>query len=224
MKISSSDDDAIVIQCERFEAGKEPFLLPVPTLIEIVYLFSFLVIIYFSNFNWLKFLSEIISTIIVYGENHHIEIIIYGFTIMISTIGGVSNLFFKKVFVRVENVYKINRSRCILPRPSYNYHQDMIIPDKNFVDVINSINIEGTNNISVRVSSYYDDDIKGFPVSVETAYKVIVKFKSGESSIIESNTLGVGSCDDNQIAFRELMTETQSAVEKIKNFLAASKQ
>jgi hypothetical protein len=96
-------------------------------------------------------------------------------------------------------------------------------PDENIVEVIDSIDIEGTNNISVSVSSYYDDDIKGFPVSVETAYKVIIKFKSGEFSTIESNTLGVGSCNDNQIAFRELMIETQAAVEKIKSFLVSSK-
>ena len=99
----------------------------------------------------------------------------------------------------------------------------MMTPDENLIEVIDSIDIEGANNISARVSSYYDDDVKGFPVSVETAYKVIIKFKSGEFSTIESNTLGVGSCNDNQIEFRELMTETQSAVEKIKTFLVSSK-
>ena len=224
MKISSSDDDAIVIQCESFEAGKEPFLLPVPTLIEIVYLFSFLAIICFSSFNYLKFLSEIVSIIIAYGENHHIEIVIYVFTFTILIIGNVNDLLFKKVFIRSKNVYKIDRNYCILPRPSYNYHQGMIIPDEDIVDVIDSIDIKGTNNISVRVSSYYDDDIKGFPVAVETAYKVIVKLKSGESSTIESNSLGVGSCDENQIAFRELMAETQTSVEKIKSFLVSSNQ
>jgi hypothetical protein len=224
MKVSSSDDDTIIIQCERFEAGREPFSLLVPTSIEIVYLFLFLAIIYFSGFDWLNFLSEILSTIIAYGENHHVEIIVYVFTFTILIIGNVNDLLFKKVFVRAENVYRIDRNYCILPRPSYNYHQGMIIPDEDIVDVIDSIDIKGANNISVRVSSYYDDDIKGFPVAVETAYKVIVKLKSGELSTIESNSLGVGSCDENQIAFRELMAETQASVEKIKSFLVSSNQ
>ena len=41
--------------------------------------------------------------------------------------------------------------------------------------------------------------------------------------MIESNSLGVGSCDGNQIAFRELIAKTKIAVEQIQIFLAASK-
>jgi hypothetical protein len=223
MKVSMSDDDTIVIQCERFEAGKEDFSWLIPQSIEIVYLFLFLIIFYFSSFNLLDFLLEIQSVIVSYGKNHNLEIIIYGITFTLLITESINNTFFKRVSITKEKTYLIDRNHCILPRPSYNYHQNMITPDENIIEVIDSIDIEGANNISARVSSYYDDDVKGFPVSFETAYKVIIKFKSGEFSTIESNTLGVGSCNDNQIAFRELMIETQAAVEKIKSFLVSSK-
>jgi hypothetical protein len=223
MKVYSADDGTLIIQCERFESGKEPFSLLIPTRIELIYLFIILTIFCFSGFDVLRSLSEVQSVIISYGDSHRLEIIVYSFTFILITTESINNIFFRKVFIRKEEIYRVDRSCGILPRPSYNYHQNMITPDESFVDVIDSIDIEGANNISVRVSSYYDDDIKGFPVSVETAYKVIFKFKSGEFSTIESNTLGVGSCNDNQIAFRELMTETQAAVGKIKSFLAASK-
>jgi hypothetical protein len=224
MKVSSSDNDTIIIQCERFEPGKEHSSWPVPTLIELVYLCSFLIMICLSGFNWLNLLFEIQSAIIAYGDKHHLEIIVYGVTFTILIIGRIDDLFFRKISIRAENIYRIDRNCCILPCPSYNYHQDMIIPDENTVDVIDSIDIYGVNNISTRISSYYNDDIKGFPVSVETAYKVIIKFKSGESSTIESNSLSVGSCDENQIALREIMVETQISVEKIKSFLVSSNQ
>jgi hypothetical protein len=55
MKVSMSDDDTIVIQCERFEAGKEDFSWLIPQSIEIVYLFLFLIIFCFSSFNLLDF-------------------------------------------------------------------------------------------------------------------------------------------------------------------------
>jgi hypothetical protein len=222
MKVSISDDDTIIIQCERFEAGKEPFSLLVLTPIELVYLFLFLTIICFSGFNWLKSLSEIPSAVMSYGEKHHLEVIVFGFAFTRLTIESVNSLFFRKVFVRAENIYRIDSNLCILPRPSYNYHQNMIIPDEDIIDMIDSIDIQGANNISVRVSEYYDDDINGFQAWAETTYKVIVKLKSGESSTIESNSLSVGSCDENQIVFRELMAETQISVEKIKSFLVSS--
>lgn len=224
MKVSPSDDDTLIIQCERFEAGKEPFSLLIPTRTEFVYLFILLITVYFSGFDVLDFLSEVYSEIILYGESHRLAVIVYSFTFILVTTGAIYDIFFRKFFIRKEKIYRIDRSSGILPRPSYNYHQNMIIPEEDFVDVIDSIDIEGASNISVRVSSYYDDDIKGFPVSVETAYKVIIKFKSGESSTIESNSIGVGGCNDNQVAFRELMTETQAAVTTIKSFLAAPKQ
>lgn len=222
MKVSLSDN-YIIIHRERFDAGKEPFHL-VPKFTELAYLSSFLIMICLSGFNWLNLLSEVQSAIITYGDKHHLEMIVYSVTFTILIIGFIDDLFFRKVSIRVEYIYRIDRNHCVLPHPSYNYHQDMIIPDENTVDVIDSIDIYGVNNISTRISSYYDDDIKGFPVSVETTYKVIIKFRSGESSTIESNSLCVGSCHENQIAFRELMAEAQSSVEKIKLFLLSSKQ
>jgi hypothetical protein len=223
MKVSSSDDDTLIIQCERFEAGKEPFSLPVPTSIELVYLFFLMIIFYFSGFNLLKFLTELQLTTILYGKNHHLETIVCGFTFTLLIIEFGNNIFFKRVFIRKEKTYRIDRKSCVLPHPGYNYHQNMMTPDKNIVETIDSIDIEGTDNVSIRVSDYYDSDINGFPSWAEITYKVVIKFKSGESSTIESNSVGLGSCNDNQIAFRELMTETQAAVAKIKSFLAASK-
>ena len=84
--------------------------------------------------------------------------------------------------------------------------------------------IEIIRDIEVKMSNYSDDDVNNeFPASAKTIYKVIVKFRSGESSIIESNSLDVASCEENQIAFRQLIAETQAAVEKIKIFITVSK-
>jgi hypothetical protein len=224
MKVSSSDDDTILIQVERFEPGKEPFSWPIPTSTELVYLFFLIIIFYFSGFNLLSFLTELQLTTLLYSKNHHLEIIICGFTVTLLIIEFGNNIFFKRVSIRKEKTYRIDRNFCVSPHPGYNYHQSMITPDENIVDMIDSIDIEGTDNVLIRVSDYYDSDINGFPSWAEITYKVVIKFKSGESSTIESNRVSVSSCNDNQVALQELMTETQAGVEKIKSFLAASKK
>ena len=223
MKISVVDDRYLIVQCENFEAGKEPFLLPTPTSTEFVYFFIIILSTYLSGFNLLDFLSKIELSIIAYGKSHPLNSIMYWFALILALVNAIYYLFLKRAIVRREKTYQIDRDSWILPRPAYSYHQNMITFDENFVDRIDSIEIDDINNIAIRVSSYYDSDIEGFPSWAETTYKVIVKFKSGESSMIESNSLGVGSYDDNQIAFRELIAKTKIAVKQIQSFLTVSK-
>jgi hypothetical protein len=222
MKVSAVNDKSLVIQCEFFTASSKP--LPKPILIEFGYLFFLILTIYLSGFNIIEFLLKIELSIIDYWQKHLLNSIVYGSTFTIFLVTAIDSIFFKRVIIRRDKTYQIDEDSCILPHPGYNYHQNMIDFDENFVDRIDSIEIEDINNVKLRVSSYYDADIGGFPSSTETTYKVVIKFSSGESATIESNSLEVSRCDDNQIAFRELIASTKLAVEQIQSFLIASKQ
>lgn len=70
----------------------------------------------------------------------------------------------------------------------------------------------------------YDEDSCSSSAYAISGYKIVVEFDTGKYSIIESNsidTLRMGN--DNQIAFGELLAETKIAVDRIKSFIAASK-
>lgn len=73
MKVTSFNEDTLIIQCEKFEAGKKPFLLPKYTLIWSLYLFFILTITCFSVFNSLEFLAKIGASIMSYSEIHPVR-------------------------------------------------------------------------------------------------------------------------------------------------------
>jgi hypothetical protein len=218
MKVSMVTNNTLTIRCENFEGGKEPVSLPKPTLTELIYLFFIVLAIYFSRFNLFNTLTSIGESIMNYQERHLFGSIAFGLFFVIVMINILQYLFFKKIALRVLHTYKINRDRCILPRPPYNYHKDMPKIDSDFVDFIDEIDM----NDDVEVRTTYDTESGCESSCAFTIYKVIIKFRSGESSTIESNSLSVSSCDENQIAFRELIAKTNTAVGQIKSFLKVS--
>jgi hypothetical protein len=218
MKVSIATDNILVIQCENFEGGKETFSLPKPNLTELIYLFFIALAIYFSRFNFLDYLVSIKKSIATYHESHAFTSIAFGLFFILIINNIVQYLFFKKITLRALHTYKIDRDRCILPRPPYNYHKDMLTIDSNFIDFVDEIDVN--NDVEIRTT--YDTESGCESSCAFTIYKVIIKLRSGEFSTIESNSLSVISDDENQIAFRELIAKTNTAVRQIKSFLKVS--
>ncbi len=218
MKVSIANDNILIIQCENFEGGKESFSLPKPNLTEFTYLFFIVLAIYFSQFNLFDYLTSIGKSIVTYQKSRVFSSIAFGLFFVLIMNNIIQYLFFKKITLRALHTYKIDRNRCILPRPPYNYHKNMLTIDSNFVDFIDEIDM----NDDIEIRTTYDTESGCESSCAFTIYKVIIKLRSGEFSTIESNSLSVSSVDENQIAFRELIAKTNIAVGQIKSFLKLS--
>jgi hypothetical protein len=224
MKVSTIDDNSVIIQCENFEAGREPFLFPRPTSTEFVYLFFILTITYLSGFNPLEFLVNIELSTVSYWENHPCNSIVYWATFLIFFASMVDNLFFKKFVIRRDRNYQIDRDSCFSAHPPYSLIQK--IERISYEDIFKAVStiheIDMVEDFKIGVT--YDEDSGSSSAYAIKSYKIVVELDAGKSSTIESNsidTLRVGS--SNQIAFCELIAETQTAVEQIKKFLEVSK-
>lgn len=209
MKVSTVVDGSLIINCEHFSCGKEDNVhLELPNFTELTYLF-FVVIILIASFD--------ITRISVNTDN-----IIFAAYCVFWGSAIIYAIFIKTLTIKISDSYRIDLESCLSAYPPYSLYQKVrMIRDKNEIAIIDEI--EMFRDIEVQMSTYSDDDSTEFSVSAKTIYKVVITFRSGESSIIESNLLDVTSCEKNQIAFRELMVETQATVEQIKSFLSASK-
>jgi hypothetical protein len=228
MKLSTTVD-GLIVTCESFEGGKEKSFIRMPevTLAEWGYLFLLILLSYLAGFNPLAVLTSIITNFEADWRSHQFGSIILLLFFITTGAKIVYALFFKTFARRVTSSYRIDRDGSFHYLPNFGRIIE-ITSDRNIVDLIDGIELtEGVR--SYIAESYvprtnYNLIYESPPtVQIATNYQVIVRFNSGASSIIESNGLAVWHCDDDQIAFRELITETQAAVEQVKIFLAASK-
>jgi hypothetical protein len=223
MKVSLSDDN-IIIQCERFDAGRKPFSFPKLTFTELVYLFFVLTITYLSGFNPFELLIKIESSTISYWESHPINSIVCLSTFLIFFSSTIENLFFKNFVIRKDVNYQIDKDSYFVSHPPYSLSQK--IEKISYEEIFNAVRI--INKIDIvedfRIGVTYDEDSGSAAAYAIASYKVIIEFDTEKYSIIESgsiNTLSVGN--DNQVAFNKLIAETKIAVNQVESFLAASK-
>jgi L-ribulose-5-phosphate 3-epimerase UlaE len=208
MKVSTAIDGSLIVRCQHFSCGAEDTaILKKSTFTELIYLF-FIAIIFIASFDFTKI--SVNTDNIIFA----VYCVAWGSAIIYA-------IFFKTLTIKVLDSYQIDLKNCLSAHPPYPLYQKIrMIRDKNEIAIVDGI--EMVRDVEVQMSTYSDDDDTEFPASAKTVYKVVITFKSRESSIIESNFLDVASCEDNQIAFRKLMVETQATVEQINSFIAAS--
>jgi hypothetical protein len=224
MKVSSSDDDTIIIQFEKFEAGKKPFSLPRISLAEFVYLVFILTITYLSGFNPLAFLVKIESSTISYWESHPLNSIVYSTTFLILFFSRISDIFFKKFVIRRDGSYKIDKDSYFSAHPPYSLSQK--IEKISYEEIFNAVSLINKIHIveDFKIGVTYDEESGSAAAYAIASYAVVIELGTGKHLTVESgsiNTLTVGN--DNQVAFNKLVLETKIAVEHVKSFLAASK-
>jgi hypothetical protein len=197
MRISIAPDESLIVQTEKIEIGKGNHTSS-SIIREVWSVFPLLLLGVFvfarSNFKYQLFLEIIVS-----------------FSVLIDIWGAVYNIFFKIGGRKISREYQLCPNGHLLFHPQI---QTLTIVDNTNiikeVDVIVTVN-EDTNSAGDEV--FWPD---------KTLYKVIVTFDSGRLCTIEENRIEIVSSDAHQIAFRELIAETHSAVQQIKLFLAES--
>jgi hypothetical protein len=226
MKVSTAVDGSVSVKCESFEGGKEKSFIRMPdvTPTEWGYLSLLILVSYLAGFNPVTMLMNAITNLEVDWKTHQFGSIILFLFFIISGASLFYDLFFKKIERKVTNSYLIDRDGSFSADPSSNfYRKASLISDLNTVNIIDEIDLTEDVEACITSTDYERRHNSSPNVRILTNYQVVVRFNSGASSTIESNALAVWRCDDDQVAFRKLIAETQASVEQIKSFLAASK-
>jgi hypothetical protein len=205
MKVLMTANEALSIQTIHFETGKEtPFRLS--TLVNIYpgYLWGiFILLILVTNTD--------LSQIRIFWESSLVNRLVYIFGFLVFIIKAIDDFFIKVVNYRESNTFQIDKN-------GYFSCPSEKIGMMGNVNLVDELNIVKKVEIIVSMRRHPDDD--GFQKFAPiTTYEVVAVLSSGKSVILENNSINLFHGDDNQVAFRELLAETQAAVEEINIFL-----
>lgn len=196
MKILILPDESLIIQAEEIEIGKgnHTSLSIIGEVWSVLQFLIFGIVMYiYSDFQYQLFIEIVVS-----------------FSTCIGIWTSIHNIFFKIGGRKLSHEYQICLNGHLL---SYPQKQSVTADDVNVVKDIDII-------VAVDEDANPSSEDAFWPS--KTLYKVVVRFNSGKLYMIEKNCIEIVSSDANQIAFRELIAETHSAVQKIKLFLAKS--
>jgi hypothetical protein len=211
MKISTADDNSIIIHCERFESGKTGINnSDAISMIGVLPLCFVLVCVQMqtkTQFDLVQFESYL---------NKHLPLVIsITFFIITTVICAIDDLFFKSPSVKTSFVYQVDRNGCF---SSYD----------GKVKGICRVIIEDNDKIVESLKMFVDMPIESYNENSSRSpqrilHKVIVELSTGECFPIEENSIYVFSHPDTEAAFSKLTTETNLAIEQIKSFLEKSR-
>jgi hypothetical protein len=189
MKILEVSDESIFIQCEKYE----PSGLNIGSLIPI----SLLLLAIVAN-------PQHAGREIDSGQ-HWLSLGVVVSSVGIWTLSLMYD-FLKPINRRGSHKYQINRdgvfSDLEIDAPS----MDRI----NVIDVIVSL-----PDITDRLCDSYEEENYNY----STMYVVKIGFKSGSMIELERNELSIYRSEDNQVGFRKLIADTNTGIQRIRDFL-----